>query len=72
MEQQAEGEGKAGSLLSRELVVGLNHRTPGSQPEPKADTELTERPRCLWNETFRDLGGSECILHVEQIQSFEG
>ena len=35
-EQQAEGE--AGSWVSREPDVGLNPRTPGFCPEPKADT----------------------------------
>ena len=29
--------GEAGSLLSREPDVGLNPRTLGSQPEPKAE-----------------------------------
>ena len=31
-------EGEAGSLLSRELDMGLDPRTPRSGPEPKADT----------------------------------
>ena len=33
----AEGEGKAGFPLSREPDVGLDPRTLGSLPEPKAD-----------------------------------
>ena len=35
----AEGEGEAGSLLSREPHVGLDSRTLGSRPEPKADAQ---------------------------------
>ena len=31
-------EGVADSLLSKEPDVGLDPRTPGSRPEPKADT----------------------------------
>ena len=42
-EWQAEGE--AGSPLSREPDVGLNPRMPGSQPELKADAQLTELSR---------------------------
>ena len=42
-EQQSEGEGEAGSPLSREPNVGLDHL--GSPPEPKADTQPTETPR---------------------------
>ena len=37
-ELQAEGEGEAGSLLSKDPDVGLNPRTLGSRPELKADT----------------------------------
>ena len=33
----AEGEGEAGFPLSREPDMGLDPRTPGSRPEPKAD-----------------------------------
>ena len=33
----AEGEGEAGSSLSREPNVALNPRTLGSRPEPKVD-----------------------------------
>ena len=33
----AEGEGEAGSPLSREPDAGLYSRTLGSWPEPKAD-----------------------------------
>ena len=36
-EAETEVEGEAGSL--REPDAGLNSRTPGSQPEPKADTQ---------------------------------
>jgi len=36
-ELQAEGEGKAGSRLSREPNAGFNPRTLGSGPEPKVD-----------------------------------
>ena len=47
-EQEAEGEGQgeAGSPLSREPDAGLNPRTLGSWPEPKANAELIEPPRC--------------------------
>ena len=34
-----EREGEADSLLIREPNAGLNPRTPGSRPEPKADTQ---------------------------------
>jgi len=37
-ERQAEGEGEADSSRSREPIVGLDPGTPGSLPEPKADT----------------------------------
>ena len=33
-----QAEGVAGSPLSREPLVGLDPSTPGSWPEPKADT----------------------------------
>ena len=45
MKGEAEGEGKADSPLSREPDAGLNPRTPGSRPEPNADTSLTGPPR---------------------------
>ena len=35
--EAAEGEGEAGSPLSREPDVGLDPTTLGSRPEPKAD-----------------------------------
>ena len=35
--RDAEAEGEAGSPQSQEPDVGLNPRTLGSQPEPKAD-----------------------------------
>ena len=44
--QQAEGEGEAGSPLSREPDTGLDPRTLGSWPEPKVGTYPTEPPRC--------------------------
>ena len=34
----AEGEGEAGSPMSRDPNSGFQPRTLGSQPEPKADT----------------------------------
>ena len=34
---KAEGKGEVGSLLGRETDMGLNPRTLGSGPEPKAD-----------------------------------
>ena len=43
-ERQAEGE--AGSLPSKEPNEGLDPRTLGSRPKPKADAQLTEPPRC--------------------------
>ena len=44
---EGEGEGEADSLLSREPteVMGLDPRTSGSCPEPKADTYPAEPPR---------------------------
>ena len=41
-----EGEGEAGSPLSREPVAGLDPRTLGSGPELKADAQPIEPPRC--------------------------
>jgi len=41
---RAEGEGEAGFPLSREPDMGPDPRTPGPQPEPKADTQRTEPP----------------------------
>ena len=38
-------EGETESPLSREPDMGLSPRTPGSQPEPRVDTEPTEPPR---------------------------
>ena len=34
---QEEGESEKQTLLSREPNMGLDSRTPGSRPEPKAD-----------------------------------
>ena len=39
---EANGEGKAGSPLSREPDVGLNPRNPESCSEPKADAQPAE------------------------------
>jgi len=39
-------EGEAGSPQSREPSIGLDPRTPGSRPEPKADAQPTKPPRC--------------------------
>lgn len=50
-----EGEGKADSPLSREPSVGLDSRTQGSRPEPKADTLPTEPPRHPCNGLSSDL-----------------
>lgn len=46
--QTTEEEGEEGPLLSREpsAFVGLSPRTLGSRPEPKADVQATEPPRC--------------------------
>ena len=45
-EQQVEADGEAGSPLSREPDVGLHPRTSRSQPQPKADIQPPEPPRC--------------------------
>lgn len=45
VEGGAEGEGEAGSLLSKESNVGLDPGIPGSWPVRKADTQLTEAPK---------------------------
>jgi len=39
------GKGEAGFPLSREPNAGLDPRTLGSRPEPKADAQPTEPPR---------------------------
>ena len=39
-----EGEGEADSPWSREFDAGLDPRTLGSQPKPKADALPTEPP----------------------------
>ena len=39
---QREAEGEAGSL--RDPDAGLDPRTPGSRPEPKADAQLLSHP----------------------------
>ena len=44
-EAETQAEGEAGSLRG-EPDVGLDPRTPGSLPEPKANTSLTGSPRC--------------------------
>ena len=51
----AEGEGEAGSPPSRELNMGLDSRTPGSWPEPKADTPGAPKEnfkRSRWTNTL--------------------
>ena len=42
---EAEAEGEADSLLSREPDMGLNPGIPGSQPEPKAAAQPLSPPR---------------------------
>ena len=41
-EAETQAEGEAGSC--REPDVGLDPRTPGSRPEPKADAQLLSHP----------------------------
>ena len=43
--REEKGKGEAGSPLSREPDLGLDPRTLGSWPEPKADAQLIELPR---------------------------
>ena len=43
----AEGEGEAGSPLTRKPDVGLDPGALESGPEPKTDILLTEPPRCM-------------------------
>ena len=43
-EWQVEGEGEAGSPISREPDKGLDPRTLGSRPEPKVDAQLMSHP----------------------------
>ena len=45
-EQQAEGAGEADFPLTGKPNTGLYPRTLGSWPELKADTQLTEPPKC--------------------------
>ena len=45
-EQGGEGEGETDFPLSRGTNAGLHPRTLRSWPEPKADGQLTEPPRC--------------------------
>ena len=47
-----EGKREAVSLLSGEPNRGLNPRTPRSWPEPKANTQPTEPPRCPQHHLF--------------------
>ena len=44
----AQWGGEAASLLSRELDIGLDPKTPESPPELKADAQLTEPPKCFF------------------------
>ena len=57
----AEEEREGGSPLSKESNVGLDSRTLGPQPEPKADTELTEPPRHTHQDYFNINPG--CSIH---------
>ena len=52
----AQGEGEADSPLSREPDLGLNTKTLGSWPEPKADAQpkATQHPRGV---IFKDYAG---------------
>ena len=47
------GEGEEGSPLSRDPNAGLDPRTLGLRPEPKADTSLTEPPQVPLLATFK-------------------
>ena len=53
--ERGRGRGITGSSLNREPHVGLNLRTPGSQPEPKTHAQPLSHPdaaplsRCLNN-----------------------
>ena len=44
VEIEGQKEGEAGSSLSREPEAGLDPRTPGSGPEPKADAQALSHP----------------------------
>ena len=48
------GEGEAGSPLSREPNVGLDPRTPGSRPEPKAEAQALSHPGALGSYLFNN------------------
>jgi len=51
----AGAEGEAGSLLSKEPDAGLDPRTPGPRPEPKAAAQPTEPPRRPLTNIFLNL-----------------
>ena len=67
-ERQAEREVEAGSLLSTEPDVGLDPRTPGSWPEPKAEALTywaTQAPlQCLILNTI----WSDATHYLEQLK----
>ena len=48
-QEEQQGEGEAGSPLSRDPNEGLDSRTPNSRPEPKADTYQLSHPGALIN-----------------------
>ena len=58
----AKGEGEAGFPQSKELDPGLNLRTLGSQPEPKADAKWTEPPRQHLTFDFNKRKGMEDLV----------
>ena len=47
-EAETWAEGEADSPLSREPDAGLDPRTPGSCPEPKADAQSQSHPGILF------------------------
>ena len=71
---RTEGEGEADSLLRREPNVGLDPRTPGSWPEPKADAQPLSHPGGLASFVFSLSALKDCasisIFDWEGHQSF--
>ena len=55
-EAKTQAEGKAG--FSRGADVGLDPRTPGSPPEPKADRSTAEPPRRPASQLLYNLDGT--------------
>ena len=53
-EAETQAEGEADSL--GEAGEGLDPRTPGSGPGPKADAHPMSRPGCLEQKNFNDHG----------------